>query len=284
MKRLFSLACALLAAVSLLAQGRVSTRKYILNDFTDKVTQVVLTGNEVLDSELRQSVVDAWTSSPFEFCTPERFESLKTQDRYYFLLTAESRFKGEENPGITFLTLVKGGAEATEGVGAMTEVISLPFTSAHGGSGRELVYLSTLVQTVQSFTLAAMESEKVAYGMEAWVNKNFEKNGKMKQIFLAREDLSATVQEKDLERYVDEDFHITDTSEEADQAYLDGTYNTLVGYVVAPLIPANGASYCYKLLFEAHTRELYYIQKHKITQKSGIGFTADDLKRLAKKR
>ena len=284
MKRLFSLACALLAAVSLLAQGRVSTRKYILNDFTDKVTQVVLTGNEVLDSELRQSVVDAWTSSPFEFCTPERFESLKTQDRYYFLLTAESRFKGEENPGITFLTLVKGGAEATEGVGAMTEVISLPFTSAHGGSGRELVYLSTLVQTVQSFTLAAMESEKVAYGMEAWVNKNFEKNGKMKQIFLAREDLSATVQEKDLERYVDEDFHITDTSEEADQAYLDGTYNTLVGYVVAPFIPENGASYCYKLLFEAHTRELYYIQKHKITQKSGIGFTADDLKRLAKKR
>ena len=284
MKRLFSLACALLAAVSLLAQGRVSTRKYILNDFTDKVTQVVLTGNEVLDSELRQSVVDAWTSSPFEFCTPERFESLKTQDRYYFLLTAESRFKGEENPGITFLTLVKGGAEATEGVGAMTEVISLPFTSAHGGSGRELVYLSTLVQTVQSFTLAAMESEKVAYGMEAWVNKNFEKNGKMKQIFLAREDLSASVQEKDLERYLDQDFHITDTSEEADQAYLDGTYNTLVGYVVAPLIPENGASYCYKLLFEAHTRELYYIQKHKITQKSGIGFTADDLKRLAKKR
>lgn len=284
MKRLFSLSCALLAAVSLLAQGRVSTRKYILNDFTDKVTQVVLTGNEVLDSELRQSVVDAWTSSPFEFCTPERFESLKTQDRYYFLLTAESRFKGEENPGITFLTLVKGGAEASEGVGAMTEVISLPFTSAHGGSGRELVYLSTLVQTVQSFTLAAMESEKVAYGMEAWVNKNFEKNGKMKQIFLAREDLSATVQEKDLERYVDEDFHITDTSEEADQAYLDGTYNTLVGYVVAPLIPENGASYCYKLLFEAHSRELHYIQKHKITQKSGIGFTADDLKRLAKKR
>ena len=284
MKRLFTLACALLAAVSLLAQGRVSTRKYILNDFTDKVTQVVLTGNEVLDSELRQSVVDAWTSSPFEFCTPERFESLKTQDRYYFLLTAESRFKGEENPGITFLTLVKGGAEAMEGVGAMTEVISLPFTSAHGGSGRELVYLSTLVQTVQSFTLAAMESEKVAYGMEAWVNKNFEKNGKMKQIFLAREDLSASVQEKDLERYLDQDFHITDTSEEADQAYLDGTYNTLVGYVVAPLIPENGASYCYKLLFEAHTRELYYIQKHKITQKSGIGFTADDLKRLAKKR
>ena len=273
----------LLAAVSLLAQGRVNTRSYLLSDFTDKVTQVVLTGNEVLDSELRQSVVDVWTSSPFEFCTPERFQELKTQDRYYFLLTAESRFKGEESPGITFLTLVKGGPGAKEGVGAMTEIISLPLASAQGGSGRELVYLGALVQTVQDFTLAAMESEKVAYGMELWVNRNFEKYGKMKQIFLSREDLSESVREKDLERYLDEDIHLVD-DEEADKQYLDGGFNTLVSYTVAPLSPENGASYCYKLLFEAHTRELYYIQRHKITERTGVGFTADDLKRMARKR
>lgn len=273
----------LLAALSLLAQGRVNTRSYLLSDFTDKVTQVVLTGNEVLDSELRQSVVDVWTSSPFEFCTPERFQELKTQDRFYFLLTAESRFKGEENPGITFLTLVKGGPGASEGVGAMTEIISLPLASAPGGSGRELVYLGALVQTVQDFTLAAMESEKVAYGMELWVNRNFEKYGKMKQIFLSREDLSESVREKDLERYLDEDIHLVD-DEEADRQYLDGGFNTLVSYTVAPLSPENGASYCYKLLFEAHTRELYYIQRHKITERTGVGFTADDLKRMARKR
>lgn len=273
----------LLAALSLLAQGRVNTRSYLLSDFTDKVTQVVLTGNEVLDSELRQSVVDVWTSSPFEFCTPERFQELKTQDRFYFLLTAESRFKGEENPGITFLTLVKGGPGASEGVGAMTEIISLPLASAPGGSGRELVYLGALVQTVQDFTLAAMESEKVAYGMELWVNRNFEKYGKMKQIFLSREDLSESVREKDLERYLDEDIHLVD-DEEADRQYLDGGFNTLVSYTVAPLSPESGASYCYKLLFEAHTRELYYIQRHKITERTGVGFTADDLKRMARKR
>ena len=284
MKKFCVTVISLLAAVSLLAQGRVNTRSYILNDFTDKVTQVVLTGNEVLDSELRQSVVDVWTSSPFEFCTPERFQELKTQDRYYFLLTAESRFKGEENPGITFLTLVKGGPGASEGVGAMTEVISLPLTSAPGGSGRELVYLSALVQTVQEFTLAAMESEKVAYGMELWVNRNFEKFGKMKQIFLPREDLSESVKKKDLERYLDEDFHLTEESDEADQAFLSGTYNTLVGYVVAPAFPQNGASYCYKLLFEAQTRQLYYIHRHKITERTGVGFTAEDLKRMARKR
>lgn len=283
MKRICTVACALLAAVTLLAQGRVNTKKYILSDFTDKVTQVVLSGNEVLDSGLRQAVVTLWNSSPFEFCTLEQFESLKTQDRYYFLIVAESRFKGEENPGISFLTLVKGGPEAQEGIGAMTEVISLPLTAAMGGSGRELVYLSALVQAVQDFTLAAMESEKVAYAPDVWFNENYARFGKMKQIWLAGEDIAKSVSAKQLERFLDEDIHIVEEAG-ADKVYLSGAFNTLTGYVVAPFMPQNGASWCYKMLFEADTHTLYYIHKHKITEKSGVGFTVDDLKRLARKR
>ena len=283
MKRFCTVTCALLAAVTLLAQGRVNTKKYILSDFTDKVTQVVLSGNEVLDSGLRQAVVTLWSSSPFEFCTLEQFESLKTQNRYYFLIVAESRFKGEENPGISFLSLVKGGPEAQEGIGAMTEVISLPLTAAMGGSGRELVYLSALVQAVQDFTLAAMESEKVAYAPDVWFNENYAKFGKMKQIWLSGEDLAKSVSAKQLERFLDEDIHIVEEAE-ADKVYLSGAYNTLIGYVVAPFMPQNGASWCYKMLFEADTHTLYYIHKHKITEKTGVGFTADDLKRLARKR
>lgn len=128
-----------------------------------------------------------------------------------------------------------------------------------------------------------MESEKVAYGMEAWVNQNYSKFGKMKQIYLAQGDISESVSEKQLERFLDADIHIVEEAD-ADKAYLEGGFNTLVGYVVAPFMPQNGASYCYKMLFEADTHTLYYISKHRITEKSGVGFTADDLRRLARKR
>ena len=35
------------------------------------------TGNDLIDSGLRQEVVNIWTASPFEFCTMDRFEALK---------------------------------------------------------------------------------------------------------------------------------------------------------------------------------------------------------------
>jgi len=283
MKKLIVCLASLALLLPLWGQGRVNTRKYILSDFTDKVTQVVLTGNDVLDSALRQEVTNNWTASAFEFCTLEKFNQLKTNKQYYFLLPAESRFKGEENPGILFLSLVKGGPDAAEGIGGMTDVLSLPLCAAMGGSGRELVYLGALVKALQEFTLAAMESEKVAYAKDLWFNENYGKFGKMKQIWLAREDLAESVTEKELERYLDDDIHLVEEAR-ADEVYLRGDYNTLVSYTVSPVLAQEGASYCYKLLIEADTHTLYYIQRHKITPKFGAGFLAEDLKRLARKR
>ncbi len=283
MKKLLTILIGLTLVLPLRGQGKVSTRKYILADFTDKVTQVVLPGNEIIDSALKQEVVNNWTASAFEFCTMDRFEKLKTSSQYYFLIPAESRFKGEEDPGILFLSLLKGGPEAAEGINGMTDVLSLPLCAAMGGSGRELVYLGAMVQACQEFVLAAMESEKVAYSKELWFNENYAKSGKMKQIWLAREDLSESVSEKDLQRCLDEDMHLVDETD-VDNVFLRGDYNTLVSYTVAPFQPKEGASYCYKMLFEADTHKLFYIYRHKITPKFGAGFLNEDLKRLARKR
>lgn len=282
MKRLILLVAFLFAGIVLFAQGKVTTRKYRLADFPDKVTKVVLSENELLSQALRTEVVAQWTASAFEFCTLEQFEKLKTNPAYYFLLAAESRFPGEETPGITFLTLVKGDPAAAEGISSMPEIISLPLVAAMGGSGRELTFVGALVRGVQEFTLAAMESEKVAYSMDSWFNRNFSKYGKMMQILIPEEDLAPGVSEKDLEKYLDEDFRITQ-AEEADSLYLQGSYNTLVGYVVAPVFPDSG-SYCYRMLFEAGSNDLFYIERHKITEKRGVGFLPEDLRRISRKR
>ena len=276
MRKISCILLSLVLSLPLWAQGQVSTRKHKLADFTDKVTQVVLTGNEMLTSALREEVVSGWTASAFEFSTLDRFEKIKSEEKYYFLMVAESG-------GISFLTLLKGDPEAKEkGISAMHEVISLPLVAAMGGSGRELTYLGGLIKTVQEYTLEAMESEKVAYGMEAWVNKNYDKWGHTKQIRIASEDLSENVTEKELKKYLDEDFQVVDTAD-ADQAYLDAQYNTLVSYVVAPLVPEKG-DVCYKMLFEADTHTLYYLSKHRIDARRGAGFLPEDLKRLARKR
>ena len=262
------------------AQGQVSTRSHRIADFTDKVTQVVLTGNALVSNALRQEVVAGWTASAFEFCTLEQFEKLKTQEEYYFLMVLESQFKGEERPGVSFLTLLKGGPEAQKGIGSMFEVVALPLMAALGSTGRELTYLSGLLKTVQEYTLEAMESEKVAYNMEHWVNSIYSKWGSLKQVLIADEDLAPTVTEKDLSKRLSEQFQVVDTSV-ADQAYLDASYNTLTSYVVAPIFPEKG-SYCYKMLFEADTHSLIYLTKHKIDAKKGVGFLPEDIRKIAR--
>lgn len=281
MRKIITLLLALSIGLPLFAQGQVSTRKHRLADFTDKMTLVVLTGDEVLNAALRQEVPYIWTSSTFEFCTLEKFEKVKTQDNYYFLIPVESQFKGEEEPGIRFLTLVKGGEEARQGIKAMFEVISLPVAAAMGTGERDLIYLGGIVQAIQDFTLAAMESESTAYKMSEWFGGRFRKSVNGKAVYIAEEDLSTAVTEKDLNRLENNlSLHLV-PSPEVDRQYLQMSPETVVGYVIAPFLPGP-SSYCYKLLFEADTHRLCYLERHKISDKKGAGFLPSELKPLGK--
>ena len=283
MKKFIATIAAAFVCLSLFAQGTVTTRKYRLNDFTDKVTQVVLPGNSILANALKQEVTNLWKASAFEFCTSAEFEARKTSDQYYFLLLADSASKDNGEEGITFLTLLKGDAAAANGLSKMPEIISLPVCPAEGNSGRELLYLGALVGAVQDFALAAMESEKTAYQMDGWFNEKYAQDGKKKRIYLALTDISMEVSERDGEKYLDDDILLCDDEEEANRMFQLGSYNTLVGFVVAPSVPTNG-DWCYKLLVDAETHTLYYLRRHKISNHAGVGFLTDDLKRMAKGR
>jgi hypothetical protein len=77
---------------------------------------------------------------------------------------------------------------------------------------------------------------------------------------------------------------ITVTDEDdADSYMLDEVSGTLVSYVVAPSEPVKG-SFCYKMLIDAQTHELYYYRKHKISPKAGAGFLPEDIERINKAR
>jgi hypothetical protein len=277
MKRLTLFLTLLCTGMVLFAQGKVTTRKHLFADFSDKITKVVMSGNDIIDGVLRQEVVDLWTVSPFEFCSPAEYESLKKSDTYYFLLVTAGQAKGEEAPMVRFLTLEKGGAESGDNIPLRTEVISLPLCPVEGGSGRELVFLPALVKGVQDFAAQAMESEKTAYSGMLWFNGNFDRKGGIKRIYLAREDISESVTGKDKAKYLDEDIILCD-EDEADKAYTDKTYNALVSYTVS------AGTWSYKMLVDAGTDTLFYIRKHKVNAKNAAGFLAEDLKRISRKR
>lgn len=278
MKKLIILITALIMPLMAGAQAQITTKKVKIEDFTQKVTKVVLNGNPFYDTSFKDEVAARWRISPYEFCTLEEFEGLKGNDSYYFLILTQGQFRKETAPGLQFISLVKGGQGADKGIGDMLEVVSLPFASAEYPSGRELIFLPAFLDIIQNHTLEAMENDFNAYGGLSNTAQKLGKAGNM-DIIISEDDLNSLVSK---EMTDSEGMTVTD-EDDADSYMLDEVSGTLVSYVVAPSEPVKG-SFCYKMLIDAQTHELYYYRKHKISPKAGVGFLPEDIERINKAR
>lgn len=278
MKKLIILITALIMPLMAGAQAQITTKKVKIEDFTQKVTKIVLNGNPFYDTSFKDEVAARWRISPYEFCTLEEFEGLKGNDSYYFLILTQGQFRKETAPGLQFISLVKGGQGADKGIGDMLEVVSLPFASAEYPSGRELIFLPAFLDIIQNHTLEAMENDFNAYGGLSNTAQKLGKAGKM-DIVISEDDLNSLVSEG----MTDSEGMIITDEDDADSYMLDEVSGTLVSYVVAPSEPVKG-SFCYKMLIDAQTHELYYYRKHKISPKAGVGFLPEDIERIHKAR
>lgn len=265
----------LLLTTDALGQAQITTRREKLKDFTSKTTKVVLTGDEFLDEAVKESVAATWTVSPYEFCSNEEFQNLKGNADFYFLMVVKGQFRRESEPGIDMLTLVKGGEGADKSINDMFEVVSFPLRSTEEPSGREFVLLPAFLKIIQEHTTSLTDTEMKAYSN---IGAKDSKRLRIKRIFFWAEDFAPQVDEQ-TKRSLDEDILIKEDEDEVDEIFSEGTFNTVVSYVVAPSEPVNG-SICYKMLIGSDNHELYYFKKHKITAKSGKGFLSSDIKSI----
>lgn len=263
------------------AQAQINTKKMKIADFPQKVTKVVLPGNTFYDSAFQEDVATRWRISPYEFCTLEEFESLKGNDQYYFMILTQGQFRKEKEPGIQFITLVKGGEGADNGINEMLEVATVPFAAADSPSGREITYLPALLDIIQSYVLGSMEKDFSNLGGLSNFATNISKASDMEIVF-ADEDLSNEITEEVIKKEFDSMIQIMDV-DDAEEVASEGRNNTLVSFVIAPEEPVAG-SFCYKLLIDAYNHELYYFRKHKISKKIGPGFLYEDIKRVTSSR
>lgn len=281
MKRILILMTAMLFPILAGAQAQITTKKIKIADFPEKVTKIVLTGNDFYDLALRDEIAAGWTLSPYEFCTLDEFNSLKYNDEYYFLITADGKFKKENEPGLTFLTLIKGGKGASEGINKMLEVVSLPIASAENPSGREFVFMPAFIDIIQDYTIAAMNND--INGYTGLISSTEDLKGTQNMEFVFAEcDLAADVDRPFRDLNFDSDMLLSD-EDEVDSIMEKGTSNKIVSLVIVPDETPNG-SYCYKMLIHPESHKLYYFRKHKISKKYGPGFLQEDIIRINNQR
>ena len=278
MKRILLLMIMTAMPLIMSAQAQIVTKDAKIEDFQEKTTKIVLTGNEFFDSALSEEIRTRWNISPYEFCTLEDFNSLKESSDYYFLLCVKSRFRKEPEPGIQMRTLIKGGEKADKGLGKMLELVSIPLCSARYPSGREMIFLPALIDIMQEQVIHVLSSSISAYSSLSEASGNMSDARDMSIVF-SEDDLSDEVTEDMLSQYFHDGIILSDETG-ADDLMLGNMENTLVSYTVAPFEPTAGSSFCYKMLIDAGTHELYYFKKHRITKKAGPGFLPEDLMRI----
>ena len=278
MKKALAIMAAVLLPVLTWGQAQINTKKVKIGDFTQKITKIVLSGNEFIDTAFKDEVTARWRISPYEFCTLEEFNNMKNSDEYYFLIITNGQFKKDLSPTIQFMTLIKGGKGSDQGIDGMLEIVSLPVASAQFPSGREITYIPAFLDIIQDYTLDSMEKDANAYGGLTNYTANIVRSEEMKIAF-SKDDLAVSLD--NLDEGTDsfgKDMLIME-EEEVDALMAEGAEGTIVSYVVAPFEPQNGM-YCYKMLIDTQNHKLYYYKRHKITDKAGPGFLKDDLKRI----
>ena len=278
MKKALAIMAAVLLPVLTWGQAQINTKKVKIGDFTQKITKIVLSGNEFIDTAFKDEVTARWRISPYEFCTLEEFNNMKNSDEYYFLIITNGQFKKDLSPTIQFMTLIKGGKGSDQGIDGMLEIVSLPVASAQFPSGREIAYIPAFLDIIQDYTLDSMEKDANAYGGLTNYTANIVRSEEMKIAF-SKDDLAVSLD--NLDEGTDsfgKDMLIME-EEEVDALMAEGAEGTIVSYVVAPFEAQNGM-YCYKMLIDTQNHKLYYYKRHKITDKAGPGFLKDDLKRI----
>lgn len=265
----------LLLPVQMNGQARLNTKKIRIADFSSRTTKVVLGGNGLTDTALKEAVSAGWRISPFEFCSGEDYLKLKDDPDQYFLLLARS---GEAKySGLLTLTLMKGGKYGTDNTSNRpVDIASLPFRPTEFPSGREMAMLPALLDIIQDYTSKALESDKAGYKGFDIYSKTSGRNGR--RILFSEGD----VEPGTLDTEAFKDVFIVE-EDEADQAVIDGTPGTLVSFVVAPFSPGKG-SRCYKMVIDARTHELYYFSHHRVSAGKWAGFLKKDIRKVAAKR
>ena len=254
------------------AQADISTRKKKISDFETKTTKVVLGGNDMFNLALKNEVARRWRVSPYEFISPQEFESTRTNANYYFLVPLNVRQSKEEEPGLMVLSLLKGGSDNPKDADETINVIDFPICPADNPSGREYVFLPAFIDIIQDFVLDAIRSDMVSYGGLDSFPIKLGKASKM-TIFISSDDLGKEVEvdasweEKGIEIV---------SEEEADRIFSEGRSGAIVSYVVAPDTP-DKSSLCYKMLISADTHEVFYLKKHKLGPAGDVGLQKKDM-------
>lgn len=293
MKKALAILLPMLAAISLTAQEtrpnmeikqfeeqKVESNREFYGDLPARMTKVVIAGdNSMTDLIFKNAVEESWNISPFEFCSYDEFDRIKTDTNYYFLMRLDKMHRSESDPAMEFICFLKGNEKAADNISAMPELIALPLFPADDNSDRIYTYLPAYMNIIQNYLQKIVDGRIYPSKRGVIQTGTFDKNRNTKVLF-RKGDLAYEPAMQEFERMFRGRADQV-SQDEIDKALETGAPNTLVSLVVAPS-EIYGKAFCYKMIISADTYELLYWKRHKLNRRKGPGFLKSDLRRISR--
>ena len=252
------------------AQFKIYTKKSRLADFPAKTTMVVLSGNDLLDMALKNEIKSRWRVSPFDFCYAEDMEKIKSNPNYYILYLSSNK------SGLVYLNLEKcGSKESISNMNGRMDVVKVPFSPKEFSTGREISYLSAMIDIVQHYVASALLHEHASYLSISKSGKPLAK-GRKKKIYIAREDLSSSIAGRDSIPSPGNGIVFTDNYT-VDSLFTASSPEAMIGFCISSNSPSPNAE-SYQVIVSADRHELMYYRKNKYKKEGQRGFTYKALK------
>ena len=227
-------------------QGKVYTKKARMEDFENHTTKVVVSGESLLAITLREEIMSRWRISPFEFCTPEEYNTLKTNNNLFFINLIVDN-------DVAFLSLTRGGKDDSDMLHRPFEIVRIPFAADGASTGQEFSFLGAIIDVMQHFTEDAMSSDIIGY---ANLSNYSQSNIKGKTVYLSPGD--------------------------ADKAMTEGTPNAVCGLIITP-VTLSKKCFTYRMLISADTHELYYFEQERYKSPEDRYFSEVEAKSFEKR-
>lgn len=260
----------LLFCVNAEAQFKIYTKKNRLSDFPAKTTMVVLSGNELLDIAIKNEIKSRWRVSPFDFCPREELAEVKKSPLYYVL------YLTEENSSLIYLNLEKcGDKESLSSMNSRMNVLKLPLSPKDFSTGREISYLSAMIDIMQHYVESAILHDQVVYMNLKQFSGPLSK-GKKKSLYIAREDLS--IAGRDSIPSPGNGLVYTD-SFTVDSLFNASSPEALIAFCISSNEPS-ARSESIQIIVSADRHELLYYKKNKYKKAGQRGFSSKDLKAI----
>lgn len=231
---------------------------------------VVLSGEELLDLALRNEIKSRWRVSPFDFCYEDQIPSIKNNPNFYIL------YMNVEKSSLVYLSLEKcGDNSGASSLNSAMKVLKTPFSPKDFTTGREISYLSAMIDIIQHYVEDAILEDYAIYS-SLFQRVSPLSKGRHKKIYIAREDVSI----KD-SLLVHSPGIVFADSYTVDSLFTAGSPDALIGFCVSSSAPSKKAE-SYQIIVSADRHELLYYKREKYTEEKKRGFSLKALKEIKK--